>query len=795
VEITIDGRKITLEEPVSVLDAARRVGVEIPTLCWHPRVSILGACRLCMIEVEGIGRLLAACTTQVSDGMTIITDSPQLRKVRQTMLELLLCRHPLDCPTCVKGGDCELQELAYRHAAPENRFPENPAPYPVKDPSPFVERDPKKCVLCRRCVRVCREVRGVTVLGAMERGYHKRVGTFFQNPLDSDFQEPYNCEFCGACIDICPVGALNSKQRKFRARTWEGEKTPSVCPFCSMGCLLTLQVKEGELVRSLPREGKNNQDQVCFRGRFGTDYVNAASRVMAPLLRKGEGQVPSERGEALGFLADRIGAGGKVEALVSSSLTLEETEAVREFMKSVVPDGTLRAVDTLGLEETVPYGSLAGGSWEELDDADLVLVAGQDFTIFEPVAGVRVRVSRQATKAALVTLDARDALLGSEADLWLRPTGAGLPHLLGAVLRALAGSHRARLKSPPDETFLASLPAAPPEEVESTLGLPEGAVEDLARRLAESAKTVLIGHRGWFDPAGRVPRLLAEIGRLLAGDGSAGIIYLGRDCNSRGADEIRGGGEEGARDLLLIFGADPLGTSLPASPLRRLLQEARTTVAFDTFLTRTALSADAVFPLPHFAEKEGAYRACNGLDQELRRAMTPPQGVTPLRETLEEAAGALGRSLSPAPSSRGSARNASDAGAPPDGPVPVAAFPGKGERYLVLRGIPIADHRLRLVAESEALFPREGVEMHPTDLGALGVGEGGRIRLTSGAAAIELSVKADLKTPPGAVHLPYDPEDEKLAAFAADAERPEGWPLDLLRLSAVEGLAPAGGEG
>lgn len=794
-EITIDGRKITLEEPVSVLDAARQVGIKIPTLCWHPRVSILGACRLCMIEVEGINRLLAACTTQASDGMTIITDSPQLKKVRQTMLELLLCRHPLDCPTCVKGGECELQELAYRHAAPENRFPENPAPYPVKDPSPFVERDPKKCVLCRRCVRVCREIRGVTVLGAMERGCHKRVGTFFQHPLNSDFQEPYNCEFCGSCIDICPVGALNSTQRKFRARTWEGERTPSVCPFCSVGCLLTLQVKEGELVRSLPREGANNQDQVCFRGRFGTDYVNAPSRVVAPLLRTGEGQVQAERGEALGFLADRISAGGKVEALISSSLTLEEADGVREFMRSVAPAGSIRAIDTLGLEETVPYGALAGGAWEELDDADLILVAGQDFTNFEPVAGVRIRISRQSTGASLVTLDARDALLGNEADLWLRPAGAALPSLLGAVLRTLAGPHREKLKSAPDETLLASLPAAPPEEVERTLGLPGGTVEDLARRLAESARAVLIGHRGWFDPTGRVPRLLAEIDRLLAGDGSSGIIYLGRDCNSRGAEEFRSEGEEGARDLLLIFGADPLGTSLPEAPLRRLLKEARTTIVFDTFLTKTALSADAVFPLLHFAEKEGFYRASNGLDQELGRAMSPPQGVTPLREILEETAGALGRTLPPPPSAHGPAQEASAAGTTPVGPVPLGGFPGKGERYMVLRGIPIADHRLRLVAESEALFPRESVEIHPTDLAALGVREGGRIRLTSGSAAIELGVKADLKTPPGAVHLPYDPEDEKLAAFAAGAERPEGWPLDLLRLSALEGLAPAEGEG
>ena len=189
-EITIDGRPLTLEKPMSILEAARLAGVDIPTLCWHPRVSVLGACRLCMIEVVGMNRLLAACTTRVADKMEILTDTPALRKVRQTMLELLLCQHPMDCPTCVKGGACELQALAYKWSAPVNRFPENPGAYPPVDVSPFIERDSRKCVLCRRCVRVCHEVRGVTVLGAMHRGHLKEIGTYFAQPLEPGLPRP-----------------------------------------------------------------------------------------------------------------------------------------------------------------------------------------------------------------------------------------------------------------------------------------------------------------------------------------------------------------------------------------------------------------------------------------------------------------------------------------------------------------------------------------------------------------------------------------------------------------------------
>ncbi len=781
-EVTIDGKKISLEGPVTVLEAARRAGVDIPTLCWHPRVSVLGACRLCMIEVEGINRLLAACTTQVSDGMTVLTDTPQLRKVRQTMLELLLCRHPLDCPTCVKGGECELQELTYRHSAPENRFPENPGPYAVTDPSPFVERDSEKCVLCRRCVRVCREVRGVTVLGAMERGYHKRVGTYFQQPLNSEFQEPYNCEFCGACIDICPVGALNSKVRKFRGRTWEGTTTDSVCPFCSVGCLLSLQVKEGELVRTVPREGPNNEDQACFRGRFGTDYVNATSRIITPLLGRNGSQAPADADEAVRFAAEKIAGARRAEMIVSSGLTGEEIEAAGEFAGAVLPGGTLRAVDTLGLEE------LAGASrpWEDLEKADLIVVAGQDFTIFEPVAGVRIRVACGKTGAGLIVLDPRDALLGGEAGLWLRPPGEGLSLLLAGLLRTLAASHGDRLKAAGDDSFLASFPGGENGEVEKQLGLPEGSVEDLARRVAASVRVVFVGHRGWYDPEGSVPSLLKELDRLLSGEGTGMPLYLGRDCNSRGAAAAAAAGPpppEGAPGLVLLAGADPLGTALPGSPLAKRISEAETVIVFDTFLTETARAADVLFPLPTFAEKEGSFTSSSGLSQQLRQAMSPPPGVVSLRKTLEGLASSLGKSLSPGSLPKGS---------PPGAASPVAPggkLPSAGERFLVLRGIPIADHRIRLVEESAPLFPGPVVEAHPADLAALGLKSGDSVRVVSGGSELVRQVKADLKTPPGQVHLPCDPADAEMAAFVGESERPEGWPATLRKLAGLERAA------
>jgi anaerobic selenocysteine-containing dehydrogenase len=320
-------------------------------------------------------------------------------------------------------------------------------------------------------------------------------------------------------------------------------------------------------------------------------------------------------------------------------------------------------------------------------------------------------------------------------------------------------------------------------------------VEDLAGRLARSGKAVLMGHRGWYDPQGAVPELLAELDRLLGGEGSSGIIYLGRDCNSRRASLVRRGESgEGERSLLLLFGADPLGTALPSSELRSLVEHAKTTVVFDTFMTKTAQAADALFPLPSFAEKEGTFRSCNGLDQHLTRAIDPPPGVPRLWETLDDIAAELGRSVSFAPSGEGEAHAAPPAtGAP--GKIAAAASAPTGGRTILLRGIPIADHRLRLVDESAALFPGKRLEVNPGDLEGLGAGEGDRVRITSGGATIELTLRADLKTPPGQAHLPFDPEDAALMSFALSAERPEGWPADHLRLAGLERASGPAGEG
>jgi len=788
-EVIIDGRPLTLEKPVSILEAARLAGVDIPTLCWHPRVSVLGACRLCMIEVVGMNRLLAACTTRVADKMEILTDTPALRKVRQTMLELLLCQHPMDCPTCVKGGACELQALAYKWSAPLNRFPENPGAYPQVDVSPFIERDSRKCVLCRRCVRVCHEVRGVTVLGAMHRGYLKEIGTYFAKPLDQDFRDPYNCEFCGACIDICPVGALNSRQHKFRARSWEGVQVPTVCPFCSVGCLLSLQVKENELVQSRPRGGVNNHDQACFRGRFAVDFVNSAQRVTVPLLRRDGRLVPVDAATAVAALVERVRPETTVMALVSPRLTQEETADIVDAMAQIFPRGDVRAVCTMGLNAAdIPLG-IGARPWRDLEGADLIVTAGQDLTQFAPVAGVRIRTARRASGGALAVLDARDTLLGSEADLWLRPAGAHVPALLAALGGLLVAEHPQRLALQPDAELAAVFAAVDPDAVEAAAGLAAGSLRGLAAKVAAAKNPIFVANRGWYDQSGQVPRLLVEIDRLLAGHGAKGIIYLRTDCNSRGTAALVAAADpelDGEPEVLIVAAADPLGTAIPGSAFETWTRRAKFLVVFDSTLTPTAAAAHLVFPLRVFAEKDGTFVAGNGVVQHLKAALTPAATVPSLRVTLTAIADKLGREVTYAPP--GGTRQVR--WSPPERPtIPAAVPPAAQLPCLHLRWSPLVDHRVRIVPESDRVFVGPALEVHPRSLAAFGLVDGGRVRLSSGAAEVAVPVRADWRTPPGQLYLPLDPGNPQLIAFSREAGRAAGAPLSSIQLTGLVSVA------
>ncbi|MHC4598247.1 MAG: NADH-quinone oxidoreductase subunit G, partial [Planctomycetota bacterium] len=299
ISLKIDGIAVEVEEGATILDAAKKAGVTIPTLCHDDRLKPFGACRMCLVEVKGMPRLQPACTSPAPKDAEIITHSDRLLRVRQTILEYQCVNHPLDCPVCDAAGECRLQDLVYEHALHGNRFRMERRAEVPDTRAPLVERNPNRCVSCYRCVRICHEVQGVGAIGMIHRG--------FKTDIAPPFDEPLDCEFCGQCISACPVGALTSRVFKYRARSWFLTRTPSTCPHCGTGCRVNVEHMNGKVLRITANVGEGvNGGNLCPKGRFGYEYVHGADRLAAPRLRRNGGTAESSWDEALDGLVKGI---------------------------------------------------------------------------------------------------------------------------------------------------------------------------------------------------------------------------------------------------------------------------------------------------------------------------------------------------------------------------------------------------------------------------------------------------------------------------------------------------------
>ena len=341
VTLKIDGKKVTVRKLSTILDAARKLDIPIPTLCHHPELSPYGGCRMCIVEVKGSAKPVASCTTFAKEGMDIITSSPNLEKFRRTTLELLLSDHPTDCMVCERAGDCKLQELAYFYGIRENRFLGERRVYTKKDNNPFIERDMEKCILCGQCVRVCDEIQGVGAIDFAYRGLKTKICPPFEKDL--------NCEFCGQCVEICPTGALTGKMWTHRGRQ-NFKEVDTVCPYCGCGCNLTLFIRRNEVIRISSKENTINKGWLCAKGRFGYEFIKSPDRLKKPLIRIG----PKDRsandsafkevewGEALDYIASRLKeikakyGPDAIAGLSSARCTSEENYLFQKFMRAVI---------------------------------------------------------------------------------------------------------------------------------------------------------------------------------------------------------------------------------------------------------------------------------------------------------------------------------------------------------------------------------------------------------------------------------------------------------------------------
>ena len=332
--LTIDGKQVEVEEGTTVLEAAQKLDIEIPTLCHDPRLKPYGACRLCVVEIEGMRKPVTSCTTPAANGMEVQTKSQKLYRLRKTAVELLLSDHPNDCMTCIGTGDCKLQELAYAYGIRENRFAGAMRDHNTVDANAFITREQNKCVMCGLCVRVCEEVQGVGAIGFAERGFEAKVIPPFGHDL--------NCEFCGQCVSVCPTGALSGRIWSGKPRMEGVKETETTCTYCGCGCNITLRSSGDEVIRIDSRSDNHNRGWLCVKGRFGFEFINSRERLSSPLIRREKGGSFEKVGwdEALDFVSTKLTSirdehgADAVAGLCSARCTNEENYLFQKMMRA-----------------------------------------------------------------------------------------------------------------------------------------------------------------------------------------------------------------------------------------------------------------------------------------------------------------------------------------------------------------------------------------------------------------------------------------------------------------------------
>ncbi len=339
-EAVINGKRVSFEPEMTILEAAARAGITIPTLCYHPALETFGGCRICLVEAKGFSKLLPACTTPISEGMEITTERPLIRDTRRAIVELMLLRHPFECLYCHANGRCELQRLVYNLGIKRDSFPgradRSPTPHPVDESNQFFIRDTDKCVLCGRCVRVCESPAQYSAIDFLNRG----IKTVIQRPADFGI-ESSDCKFCGQCVAVCPVGALAERPALGGGLAADIKRVKTGCPYCGVGCSVVVEVNRQGRVTNVTTDHTDtdslNQGRSCVKGRFGWEFVNSPDRLTTPLIKENGEFRAASWDEAL----DTVAAGlqrnmGRAGFFTSARCTNEENYLMQRFAREVM---------------------------------------------------------------------------------------------------------------------------------------------------------------------------------------------------------------------------------------------------------------------------------------------------------------------------------------------------------------------------------------------------------------------------------------------------------------------------
>jgi len=678
ITITLNGREVSGRPGMTVLDLARESGVDIPTLCHHPYLDPIGACRICIVEDERSGALMASCVTPIAPGMVINTESPRVQERRKTIIKLMLASHPDSCLVCDKGNRCQLRKVASDIGVGLVDFQRIPQLAVIEEVNPFIERDLSKCILCAKCIRACQELVGEGAIDYLGRGFISKPATLGDMPLENSA-----CTFCGTCVALCPTGAIMEKDRTYTGATTTTVHT--VCPFCGCGCGICLEVKDNRLVRARPDEDNPlNRGTLCVRGSYGYDFVHSPDRLTSPLVKRNGNLESVSWEEALRVVADEFKrikethGSNSLAVFGSSKCTNEENYLLQRFTRCVLGTNSVdngsrlyNSASRAGLWETIGCRDTTK-SIDGIEQSQVILVVGANPTSSAPLVGYAIKRAVKRKGAKLLLVNPQWTKLVSWAHLWLRPKAGTDLALLNGMAKVIIDEgllDKEFIASGTNgfEAFASGLSEYAPDYVEKVTGVPAEEIRRAARLLSTGQVSIVYGNgvTQYVNGASSVAalaNLLMVTGNI--GDEDGGIYTLQRENNGRGAsgmgtlpdflpgyqslDDVQArmnfearwgcqlsmdagltalemivGANEGKVRGMYIVGENPM-LSFPNSTLvSQALESLDFLVVQDMFLTDTAKLANVILPASSFAEKEGTFTSFDGTVQRIRAALKP----------------------------------------------------------------------------------------------------------------------------------------------------------------------------
>jgi len=634
VNLKIDGKEVEIEEGKTILEAAKKAGIRIPTLCYHEKLLPIASCRVCLVEVEGFEKPVTACNTLVQEGMSVRTQSPLLIKLRRESLKLILINHPLDCPICDRGGECELQNLVYELGISEEPYfvEEKRERGPQKGAVSFIRHWPDRCVLCLRCIRACQEISGARALELEGTGYAARIKV-----------KEERCLKCGECVRVCPIGAMTERTFVKRARPWQREEKETVCSHCSLACELRIKAFEGEAV------GVSSEKSLCGKGYFGFQYLNPKERLLRPLIRTNgyvRGGTFEEAVEAVRSALKKVGS-EKFGVILGGRLTVEEGLYLKEVLSQI----GIKEIGSTSHFHTGPFfkafkevfgENCPGRSLEEVKEADLVFVVG-DLEGENQVSANWVREAIFKNGARLILLYPRKVLLREEADCFLQVKAGDEGLVLGWLIQELGKK----------KGFEGLSVGFDLESVKNKTQLSEDLLKEALELLSEAKRPSFLVSSlyGLSENGQALMEGLMSLGVLSgAMKEGCGIHLVGPQANMIGLSLILNDGaspleilrklEKGELQGLFVFGED-LFYTCPKGLVERALRE-KYLVVWDLYLGPLAQRANVVIPGLSHGEKEGHFIDSSYQLKKVRPVFRAEKEAIPISAFMQELAAGFG---------------------------------------------------------------------------------------------------------------------------------------------------------